>query len=128
MATIHWKSGVNGNFAVAANWNPATVPGAGDEAAIDAAGTYKVTTSASQAVQSLDTAAGATLAIANSVFIAIDATGFGANSGTIAVGNNAQLDFDADVHFVRSLRDRVELELLFMDRRCSRCFCVGDMI
>jgi hypothetical protein len=94
MATIHWLHGVNGDFAIAANWTSATVPGVSDTAAIDAAGTYTVTTSASETVASLDTVVGAKLAIANSVFIDLDGTGLGVNAGTVAVGNSAQLDFD----------------------------------
>jgi hypothetical protein len=46
MATIHWKHPVNGDFAAAANWNPATVPGASDTAAIDAASLTAHTVSA----------------------------------------------------------------------------------
>jgi hypothetical protein len=65
------------------NWISATVPGAGDTAAIDAAGSYTVTTSASETVASLDTVAGARLAIGNSVFTDIDGTGLGANAGTV---------------------------------------------
>ncbi|HEY7636382.1 MAG TPA: cadherin-like domain-containing protein [Gemmatimonadales bacterium] len=41
--THHWASGVSGLWFTAANWSPATVPGAGSTACIDAAGTYTVT-------------------------------------------------------------------------------------
>jgi hypothetical protein len=99
MATIHWKRGVNGDFGVAANWNPATVPGSGDVAAIDAAGTYTVTTSANETVQSLDTAAGATLAVGSgTAFTVANGTGPGVNAGTVTVSDNADFDFAGTFH------------------------------
>ena len=52
MAIIHWKHPFNGDFAVAANWNPAAVPGTSDLAAIDASGaTYTVTSAATSGGQ-----------------------------------------------------------------------------
>jgi hypothetical protein len=91
MAIIHWKHGVNGDFAIAANWNPASVPGTGDTAAIDAAGTYVVTSDANETVDSLTTAAHATLSLTSHAVTITNGTGAGANAGTIAVGNAAQL-------------------------------------
>jgi hypothetical protein len=41
--THHWASAVSGTWFTAARWSPATVPGAGSTACIDAAGTYTVT-------------------------------------------------------------------------------------
>jgi hypothetical protein len=45
MAIIHWKIATSGDFNTASNWNPAVVPGSGDDAIIDAVGTYTVTSS-----------------------------------------------------------------------------------
>ncbi|MBE9238115.1 hypothetical protein IQ227_19315, partial [Anabaena aphanizomenioides LEGE 00250] len=42
MATISWKNPTNGNWNVAANWNPGTIPGSADIAQITIAGTYNV--------------------------------------------------------------------------------------
>jgi hypothetical protein len=98
MATIHWKHGVSGDFAIAANWNPASVPGASDTAAIDAAGTYTVGSNADESINSLTTIATATLAINGDViFEATNGTGAGANAGTIAVGDRAALIFGGTV-------------------------------
>ena len=44
---IQWHHG-SGDFATAANWNPADFPAASDDAEIDAAGTYTVTSSANE--------------------------------------------------------------------------------
>ena len=33
---ISWKQGASGDFATASNWNPAAVPGPGDDAIIGA--------------------------------------------------------------------------------------------
>src|SRR5689334_16778407 len=95
MTIIHWKRPANGDFAVASNWNPATVPGASDLAAIDAIGaTYTVTASADKEVKSLTTAATATLLITNGSTFTIDnGTGVGANAGTIAIGDGTELVF-----------------------------------
>jgi hypothetical protein len=91
---IQWHHG-SGDFATAANWDPASVPGSSDDAKIDAAGTYTVTTSVNETVNSLSTVATATLAItAGSVFTANDGTGSGVNAGTIAIDNGSEFDFD----------------------------------
>jgi hypothetical protein len=91
MATIHWRHGVNGDFAVAANWNPATVPGSADTAAIIAVGTYTVGSAVDETVNSLTTIKTATLAVTGGTFTATNGTGIGANAGTIAVGDGADL-------------------------------------
>ena len=89
---IQWHHG-SGVFATAANWIPASVPGSSDDAEIDAAGTYTVTSSADETVSSLTTVATATLALADgSAFTMNDGTGTGINAGTIAVGDGAELD------------------------------------
>jgi hypothetical protein len=43
MTKIIWAAAASGNFTTAANWVPAAVPGAGDKAVVDQAGTYTVT-------------------------------------------------------------------------------------
>jgi hypothetical protein len=43
MAIAHWKHGISDLFEVAGDWSTNTVPGANDDVAIDAAGTYTVT-------------------------------------------------------------------------------------
>jgi hypothetical protein len=53
MATLHWRSGVTGDWATGADWDLGLAPAAGDLALIDAAGVYTVTITAPEAVQSL---------------------------------------------------------------------------
>jgi hypothetical protein len=64
MAIIHWKLGVSGDFATGINWIGNTAPTSGDTAALDAAGTYTVTTAADETVDNLTTIASARLAVA----------------------------------------------------------------
>ncbi len=52
-ATITWSNPAGGNWGTAANWSPATVPGAADVAVITLAGTYTVTLNVSAQVASL---------------------------------------------------------------------------
>ncbi len=82
---INWAAGISGNFITAANWNPAAVPGPADDAALSAGGTYTVTSSISETVNSLTTAAGATLAVNGGTFTVNNGTGAGANAGTLRV-------------------------------------------
>jgi len=49
---VHWIAG-NGNWETAANWNPAVVPGAGDNAYLDNTGTYTVTVNSLVSVASV---------------------------------------------------------------------------
>ena len=52
---ISWKQkGVSGDFATTSNWDPATIPGPADDAIIGARGTYTVTSSVDETVNSLD--------------------------------------------------------------------------
>jgi hypothetical protein len=53
LAEIHWASPVNGDFSTAADWSGGVVPGPGDDAFIDPSGTYAVTISTPESVQSL---------------------------------------------------------------------------
>jgi hypothetical protein len=53
MTAIHWTNSTGGDFADGADWSGGVVPGAGDNAVIDASGTYTVTLVSAEAVQSL---------------------------------------------------------------------------
>src|SRR5947208_796194 len=48
-----WIGGVDNNFGTAGNWSTGFVPGAGDDACIDGAGTYTVIANGSFSVHSL---------------------------------------------------------------------------
>jgi hypothetical protein len=91
MAQIDWTNTAGGDFNTGSNWAGGKVPGAGDDAILNAAtkSGYTVTTSASDTVNSLQTIALVTLAINGGTFTASSGSGTGANAGTIAVGNNA---------------------------------------
>lgn len=52
-ATIAWTNTSGGNWSVAANWNPNTVPGPSDDVLITSNGTYLVTLDTSQTINSL---------------------------------------------------------------------------
>jgi hypothetical protein len=87
---FHWIAG-NGDWSTTVDWNPSGTPGAGDDAIIDAAGTYTVTSVATRTVNSVSTAAGATLSVTGGTFTLANGTGSGANAGTVLVGNNTEL-------------------------------------
>src|SRR5258708_1609572 len=53
MAAISWKTAVNGDWNLAANWSTNTVPGAGDDVTISVAGPYIVTISSADLASSL---------------------------------------------------------------------------
>jgi hypothetical protein len=91
MATIHWRRGISGLFSDPFDWSTTTVPTAGDDVGIDAAGTYTVTVSASRTIRSLRTVSTATLAVTAGTFTITNGTGTGANAGTISVANGAAL-------------------------------------
>ena len=86
-----WSRGISGNFNTASDWSTDFVPGFGNDAEITANGTYTVTVNSVDGVEvnGLETAALATLAIAEGTFIAYDGTDTGASAGTIAVDNNS---------------------------------------
>jgi len=88
---IAWGTGASGDFAIAANWSPATVPGPTNDVAISPSGTYTVTSSVNQTVNSLTTAAGATLAVTGGTFTIDAGTGAGANAGTMMAGAGGTL-------------------------------------
>ena len=90
MSKIHWSTQVSADFNTAADWSTNTVPGAADDAILDASGksAYTVTASTSETVHSIQTASTATLSITGGTFTASAGTGSGANAGTILIGNN----------------------------------------
>ncbi len=86
MTQIHWAHAVSGGFTNAADWIGGVVPGAGDDAILDAAGSpYSVTSSADTTVGDIQTAANATLVVSGGTFTATGGTGGGVNAGTITV-------------------------------------------
>ena len=92
MSAIHWLNPLSGNFTHAADWSGGKVPGASDDAILDAVGSsFTVTSASSQTVNSLRLAANATLSITGGTFDALAGTGAGANAGVILVGANDTL-------------------------------------
>ena len=93
MATVqHWLTGVSASFNTAADWTGSVVvvPTSTSDAIIDAPGTYTVTSSQSNTVNSLSLVPTATLAITgtNTVFDILNGTSGSipeANAGTISV-------------------------------------------
>ena len=86
MADIHWLNPVSGSFNTGTNWSGGTVPGASDNAFLDAAGApYTVTEDPHnfEQVHSLTVGANATLAVG--YYDNFQALYGGANSGTIQV-------------------------------------------
>jgi hypothetical protein len=85
---VSWGLGVSGDFATASNWNPAAVPGPANDAIIGAKGTYTVTSSIAESVNSL-------AILDKSATLLIDgASGFsdtlgGINDGTIVVDDSS---------------------------------------
>jgi formylmethanofuran dehydrogenase subunit C len=89
---ISWRLDVSGDFATASNWVPAVVPGPADDVTIGVKGTYTVTSSISETVDSLSILdSGATLLItgASNFF----STNNGVNKGTIIIDGDAGLNF-----------------------------------
>ena len=98
MSQIHWLEPVSGNFTNASDWSGGRVPGASDDAILDAGGSsFTVTSAASETVDSLQLAANATLTITGGTFAAVAGTGAGANAGLILVGAGDTLSLDGVV-------------------------------
>lgn len=97
MASIHWAKAVSGTFGAAADWSGGRVPGPGDDAILDAAGSaYTVNATAAATVTSIQTAATALLDI-QANFSATGGTGTGANAGGIRIENGAALTLQGPV-------------------------------
>ncbi len=92
MATIHWRFPINGLFETGRDWSTGTVPGANDNVAIDALGTYTVTVTASHTIRALSTVSTATLAIASGKLTITGGTGAATSAGTILVEDGAALE------------------------------------
>ena len=87
---IFWTRGVSGDFATTSNWIPAAVPGPADEAIIGANGTYTVTSSVDETVDSLIFAQKhATLFITGPSTFTMTNGGF--NDGTIVVDSDSSV-------------------------------------
>jgi hypothetical protein len=91
MSSYSWASSGNGDWNKASNWTPQHVPPAGDTALITASGTYTVTSSRENSVETLEMANGATLAINADDFNLTKGTGSGALAGTIEISSAASL-------------------------------------
>ena len=88
---ISWTLGVSGDFATALNWSPAVVPGPADDVTVGAKGTFTVTSSVDENVDSLIIARKQP-----ALFIAgassFTTTNGGVNDGTILVDNGSTLN------------------------------------
>ncbi len=88
MTQIHWTNPISDVFSNGADWSGGVVPGASDDAILDASGgAFTVTSSVSETVSSIQTAANATLAITGGAFTATGGTGAGVNAGLTSVVN-----------------------------------------
>ena len=87
---VHWVAG-SGNFNTATDWNPQAVPGATDNVIIDAPGTYTVTASTNETVNTLAMAANAKLVVSAGTFTVSNGSGAGGLAGTIIVNAGAAL-------------------------------------
>jgi hypothetical protein len=91
MSEVHWLNAVSGSFTNAADWSGGAVPGPSDDAILDAPGStpYTVTVTSVQMINSLQTAANATLDLASGYVGDAEGTGAGVNAGIILVGAGA---------------------------------------
>ena len=99
MTTIDSSKAVSANFDTAADWSTGAVPGASDDAILDAAGSadYTVTASSSYTVQGVELAATGELDITAGSFTATKGTDAGANAGLIEVGDGATLGLGGSI-------------------------------
>ncbi|HET6196412.1 MAG TPA: hypothetical protein VFE12_11675, partial [Acetobacteraceae bacterium] len=89
-SAVHWVAG-NGNFNTAADWEPQGIPGAANNITIDAAGTYTVTASTDETVNSLTVEANATLVVSAGTFTVSNHSVTNALTGSLSVNNGAVL-------------------------------------
>ena len=87
---ISWRQSVSGDFATASNWNPAAVPGPADDATIGAKGTYTVTSSIDETVDSLTIADKSATLLIDGASTFSDTFG-GVNDGTIVVNGSGMV-------------------------------------
>jgi hypothetical protein len=89
---IHWATARNGRFNSVGDWGGGVVPGASDEAILDAAGgRFIVASDGARTVAGVQLAANAILEVNRGTFTAVDGTGGGQNAGTISIGDGASL-------------------------------------
>ncbi len=99
----NWLHAVNGNFNSKHDWGPHKVPGAADDAILDAKGAaFTVTATTNEDVNSIQTTANATLLLkgdpaAAHTFRVENGTGAGVNLGTIKIGDNTSLQLAAQI-------------------------------
>ena len=105
---ISWRFGVSGDFATASNWNPAVVPGPADDVTIGAKGTYTVTSSANETIDSLTiTDKHATLLVTGSSSFS---TSSGVNDGTIIADSGSSLTITSNSGLLGSFANSGTLE------------------
>jgi len=88
-----WKQAVSANWSTTADWSSGA-PTSVDLVALNAVGTYTVTSSANETVAELNTVSTATLAIAGGTFTVTYGTGAGVQAGTISIASGATLNLD----------------------------------
>ena len=88
---VSWAAAVSGSFAIAANWTPETVPGSSNNVEIVSSGSYIVTSSASETVNSLIIALGATLDVTGGTFTITDSNQTTVISGTVLAASGATI-------------------------------------
>jgi hypothetical protein len=92
MSNIYWKRAMSANFGKPGAWKGGGVPGASDNAVLDATGSdFTVTSNKAETVASIQLAANATLDITSKIFTASAGTGSGENAGTIGIDDTAVL-------------------------------------
>ncbi len=104
MATIKWKTGTSGDFDTAGNWTPGQIPATADNVEIIAAGTYTVTSSVSNTVNTLEMAASATLAVTGGTFAINDGSGPSGLAGTITVADSTTLSLAGAIDNTGTIR------------------------
>ncbi len=99
MSEIYWLNPISGSFTNPVNWSGDVVPGASDDAIINAVGErhFTVTASESASVNSIQTASGATLAITGGVFTLAEGTGSGVNAGVILLARHSTLAASGEI-------------------------------
>jgi len=119
MAKIHWLNPVNGNFSHGADWGGGVTPGKDDDALLDAAGSqsYTVKVTALTTVSAIETAANATLEVADGeIFTVTKGTADGVNAGHIVVEDNGRLSIGGTVDntgsiFLNSVNTYVDFQV-----------------
>jgi hypothetical protein len=98
MAQVTWKTAVSGSWQTAGDWSTGTLPGTADNALLTLPGTYVVTSTAFEEVNSVLLSLHATLDISAGGFELDGGTGTGANAGSILVANGNALTLGGSAH------------------------------